>query len=455
MVLHESHFGSYAFSELFAFNWFQPYWLGHGLIWSLAPLLGYILAAKLVIALAVVGYIWSLLLLRREVNAPPSLDWLFLAVPFGFAYEWGFLNFIVTAPLAPLFLVSYLRFLEGRLSAWWILLWVVVLFFGHLLILAFFCVTASLLALRTPCSLATLSRRIAPLTLSIPLGIAWMVSRIEPRNIVTPIDWSWGVHRLMKLLPDVFSMDYNLLSVLLAAILILLPFIAGARPKRTLSNLLPLGFYLLFMLFAPSTVYSNFGTYERFQMFGILFLILLLADARVETPESVTRMMPVIRMLPILVGLSIAGRMGLKSYGFEQETAPFQRILAQMQPGKRALSLVQSGTSEFTRAPVYLHYPVWYQTAKKGLVDFNFAYYQSMNAHYKPEVAGNVYGRLAFFPEEFNWAAQQADKFDYFVVRGTPEFANVFFQDEPRVRLKHRADSWFLFEMVNDPGPNR
>ena len=150
MVLHEVHFGSYVFADLFAFNWFRPYWTGYGLVWLLTPTFGVIWAAKIVIGLSVVGLVIALLMLRREINAPATLDWAFLAVPFGFAYEWGFLSFIVAAPFGVLFLVHYLRYLKGHAHWLWMIAWIVFLFFGHLLILAFVCVVASLLALRPP-----------------------------------------------------------------------------------------------------------------------------------------------------------------------------------------------------------------------------------------------------------------------------------------------------------------
>ena len=124
MVLDEVHFGDYRFAALFDFNWFRPYWFGYSLIWLLSYLVGLVWAAKLVVAGSVVAFVFSLALLRKEVGAPALVDWLFLVVPFGFAYEWGFLNFVVCAPLGPLFLVSYHRFLAGQLHWGWIMAWV-------------------------------------------------------------------------------------------------------------------------------------------------------------------------------------------------------------------------------------------------------------------------------------------------------------------------------------------
>lgn len=445
MVLHEVHFGNYAYADLFAFNWFRPYWLGYGLIWLLTPLFGIVWATKLVVAASVVGFVIALLLLRREINAPPLLDWLFLAVPFGFAYEWGFLTFITCAPFGVLFLVHYLRFLKGQYHWLWIVGWMVFLFFGHLLILAFVCIIAFLLALRPPWGLREFFARVAPLFVSIPLGLTWLINNIEPRNVATPITWEWGFHRVIKLLPDLLSLDYTIMSLFLVPVLLAIPFILGVRLKWAVSTTLPLVFYVVFMLFVPATVFSNFGTYERFQMFGLMCVLFLFSDAEQVASDSVARFAKVLVMIPVFVGLLMVGRMTMKSYGFEQESQGFRDMLAYMEPEKRAYGMVESGFSEFARAPVYIHFPVWYQVTQKGLVDFNFAYYRSLNSYYKPGMEGKVYGRLVFYPDEFDFDTHGGEIFDYFVVFSEEGLAQRQFEDEARLRFIRSFRGWHLY----------
>ncbi len=445
MVLHEVHFGSYVFAEVFEFNWFRPYWLGYGLVWLLTPLVGVLWAAKLVIAASVIAMVNALLFLRREVNAPATLDWLFLAVPFGFAYEWGFLTFIVCAPFGVLFLIHYLRFLKGRVHWIWIIGWVLFLFFGHLLILAFCCCIAALLALRPPWDMRSLLGRVWPLLLSIPLGVVWIISSLEPRNVATPVDWAHGLHRVIKLLPDLLSQDYTLMSLILVPAVLAIPFMLGVRPKLSVANVAPLVFYITFMMLVPSTVFSNFGTYERFQLFGLMCVILLLTEAEQKVPDSVARFAQVLLLVPVIVGVLMVGRMAMKSYAFEQESAGFRELLRHMDPGKRAYGMVESGYSEFARSPAYLHFPVWYQVEKKGLVDFNFAYYTSMNAYYRPGSQGEIYGRLVFYPDEFHFDEHDGQLFDYFVVRSKEGLAERKFANEARVRFVRQSRGWYLF----------
>ncbi|MBL6689009.1 MAG: hypothetical protein ISP91_01315 [Pseudomonadales bacterium] len=445
MVLHEVHFGSYVFADLFEFNWFRPYWLGYGLVWLLTPMVGVVWAAKLVIAASLVALVIAFLLLRREINAPATLDWLFLAVPFGFAYEWGFLTFIVCSPFGVLFLVHYLRYLKGQTHWLWMLAWMVFLFFGHLLILAFVCVIASLLALQPPWKIRTLLGRIAPLLVSIPLGLAWILTNLEPRNVATPVDWELGAHRLIKLLPDLLSLDYTIMSMVLAPAMLSIPFVLGVRPKWTVSNVAPFAFYLLFMMLVPSTVFSNFGTYERFQLFGLMCFMFLLTDAEQEVPQSVARFAPVLLLIPVLVGTLIVSRMAMKSYAFEQESAGFRVMVESMEPGKRVYGMVESGYTEFARSPAYLHFPVWYQVVHKGLVDFNFAYYSSLNAYYKRGEEGKIYGRLVFFPDEFDFDQHDGQIYDYFIVKSKEGLAERQFGNESRVSFLRYSRGWYLF----------
>jgi hypothetical protein len=450
MVLDEVHFGHYLYAEFFDFNWFRPYWLGYSLIWAISYLTGLVWASKIVVAAAVVGFVLSLAYLRREVNAPPMVDWLFLAVPFGFAYEWGFLNFVVAAPLGPLFLVYYHRFLDDRCSWLTVLGWMFLLFFGHLLILAFFCVAASCMALKGELNLPRLIKRVLPLTISIPLGLGWMLLNIEPRNVATPVEWSIGLHRFARVFPDLFSLDYNASQIVVAMALIALPFILGVRPKWSLARLAPAVFYVLFMLFGPSLIFDNLGTYQRFQIFGLMFFTLMLEDADVVVPEFLPRIETLVVALPSIIGLALLARVTLKTWGYEQESAGFHELIAQASSGKRVLGLVDWRYSEFARTPVYMHYPVWYQVEKKGLVDFNFAQWTSLNSFYKPEYQSKITSRLAWRPHEFNWEQHDGDAYHYFFLNGTPDFAAYVFRgDSEKVRLVHEGRNWYLFERIS------
>lgn len=450
MVLNEVHFGDYAFAEMFEFNWLRPYWLGYSLIWAVSHITGLVWASKLVIAAAIIAFVVSLAWLRREIKAPPLVDWLLLGIPFGYAYEWGFLSFIVAAPMGPLFLVSYHRFLNGTRHWGLIVGWMCLLFFGHLLILAFFAVVASLMALRGRPDLSQLAARVAPLLVSVPIGVGWLLLNMEPRYIENLFDWGIGWQRLTQLLPDLFALEYTPAQSLVAAGLIALPFILGVRPRWSLHGIAPIVFYCLFMLLMPSQLIDNMGTYERFHLFGMMFFILMLEDADENPPSWLPKIRHLVVMLPGIVGLTLLARATIKSHGFNQDAQDFHRMLNVMAPAARAMGLVQYANSEFTRVPVYMHFPVWYQVESKGLVDFNFAQWSSLNTFYKAAYRPVIGSRLPWFPEEYDWELNGGDNYRYFMVSGSSEFVQGIFKGRlDQFSVPYVGRKWILFERID------
>jgi hypothetical protein len=452
MVLDEVHFGDYAFAEMFEFNWLRPYWFGYSLIWAVSYLTGLVWASKVVVALAVVIFVLSMARLRQEVNAPPVIDWFFLAVPFGFAYEWGFINFIVAAPLGPLFLISYHRFLNGQSSWQVILAWMFVLFFAHLLILAFFCMTAATMALRSGPDLTLLLRRLAPLLMSIPIGIGWLLVNLEPRNIQNFLEWAIDLQRLTRFFPDLFSLEYSAGQALAVIALLSVPFLLGVRPKWSLYTLAPPLLYVMFMMVVPSQLVDNLGTYERFQLFGLMFYVLMLEDAELTEHALLPAMERLLTLLPAIVGVALLARVAVKSYGFEQDTRDFRQMLTAMAPESRAMGLVAHRNSEFSRVPVYMHFPVWYQVEGRGLVDFNFAQWSSLNAFYKEEYRPRIGSRLPWYPQEYDWALSQGENYRYFMISGPQEFAAFVLRDRTtELALRYQGRTWMLFERLDQP----
>lgn len=419
MVLDLVHFGDYAYGHMFEFNWDRPYWLAYFLVWLFSQVVDYVLAAKLVVALAIVALVLSLIYMRREFNAPASLDWLFLAVPFGFAYDWGFLSFLIALPLCPLFVVCYRRFLENRTGWKMVLAWIFLLYFAHLLALAFCCLVGASMALRGEPSLKRVVGRVLPLLASIPLGVGWFLANIETRNIDKQTVWGIGWDRLYGFLPEFFYLEAGIVNLLLAAFVLGLPFLLGARPKWSTATIVPPLFFFLFMMFTPSLLADNLGTNERFQVLGVMFLVLMLEDAEIVPPKLSPQLLSLLTLLPVLVGAGMLARKAQQAYAFHLETSEFRHMLNLMEPGKRALGLMDRTGSAFSRKPVYMHMPVWYQVEKQGLVDFNFAEWPSLAVYYREQFRNP---HLPMFPRELDWDLNRLDNYDYIVVRGTNEF---------------------------------
>src|SRR5690606_2855310 len=173
--------GNWAYAGLFELNWFTPYWLGYGLVLALAEMVGIVWAFKLVLVAAVCAFPWAAGRFCRRMGCPPAWNWLLLLLPFGFAYQWGFFNFIVAAPFGFLFLHALLD-IRGR-NGWGsyakVALWLHFLFFAHVLTTAFFCMLAALLLASPWGGLREWIRRCLPLLTILPVAGLWLFTSLR------------------------------------------------------------------------------------------------------------------------------------------------------------------------------------------------------------------------------------------------------------------------------------
>jgi len=136
---------------------------------------------------------------------------------------------------------------------------------------------------------------------------------------------------------------------------------------------------------------------------------------------------------------------------FAAESASFEEVLAVTQPGHRALGLVLDPHSAATNSrDAYVHFPLWYQAEKGGLVDFNFAGYWQMIVRYRADRAPTAFTRPTWAwlpPEEFEWARDQAEIYRYFFVRRSAPLPQGYFPTgkcEPV--LLETAGVWSVYE---------
>ncbi len=134
-LLRNLHNPGFPFANLFWVNWFTPYLLGYMLVYTFTPLLGIVTATKFVVAVAVAAVPVATALLARETGA--DRYWALLTIPamYGFSYSWGFLNFLVAAPIGLLFLAMFMRHTRkpSLRSSAYVALFSILLFFSHAL----------------------------------------------------------------------------------------------------------------------------------------------------------------------------------------------------------------------------------------------------------------------------------------------------------------------------------
>ena len=183
--------GGFPYEASFEFNWFTPYLFGYLLVYGLLPFVGIVTACKIIVSLALAAMPVSTALLLTETETDPR--WALLTIPamYGFAYQWGFLNFLVAAPLGLLFL--WLTFRQARNptlgGAFALGAGVIALFFCHALICAFFGAIAGCILLLSAGTPSAAIRRLIPLTAVVPVIIVWAAGRVGRSVVRLPSVW--------------------------------------------------------------------------------------------------------------------------------------------------------------------------------------------------------------------------------------------------------------------------
>jgi hypothetical protein len=140
-----------------------------------------------------------------------------------------------------------------------------------------------------------------------------------------------------------------------------------------------------------------------------------------------------------------------RTLAFARENRDFEAILAVAEPGRRAAAgaLIRKQESDAARNPFLAVYqPLWYQVEKRGLVEFNFAWFHPQVVRYRSEAI--PYKGFAFEPRftRFDWTLPQAKLWDYFFVRLDEPALPEWFIDNPPCELVKVAESglWQLWE---------
>ena len=461
----------FRFTEAFHVNWFTPYLLGYLLVLALAPLGGILLSIKIVIAASLVSFSVATAILLRESSA--DTRWALLSIPglYGFAYQWGFLNFLVAAPVGLLFLALVMRHARRPTTRTYLTVGVllVFLFFCHAMTCVFFGSIAGLYLLREVSGFRKALVRISPMTLVVPVMLAWGLKTLDNplahRSVLLDLGWmssanmyysgnalwapmtAWGWGRTAGFLPRLLGVHPGLLALLFGLLLFALPFAFGLRPVRRAAAWLPFAFCLAVLLFLPERLFGTDFTFERFTLFALpLFLVGWTGAPRAERARLLWP------TLILVVGFWTT-YVSWQTLVYEREAGGFTQVLARMEPGERALSLIFHPNSEASIAPSFLHYPAWYSALKGGVVDPSFAWTHVELVQYRPEarpVAG-VFG-FEWNPQAFEWSTYQGERYRYFVARSPVDLGWSLFHAAPcRIDLVIHAGEWWLYERTS-PG---
>jgi hypothetical protein len=149
----------------------------------------------------------------------------------------------------------------------------------------------------------------------------------------------------------------------------------------------------------------------------------------------------------IIACIFILGSTSSKAWHFRQETQAFDAQIGKLSYGERALGLVFDTSSEAAKSyVVYVHYPAWYQAEKKGLTDFNFAWFTPQVVRFRPGASPPVSIGFEWKPHTFEWMKHQGASYRYFFVRGEHDPIRLFKGAPCQPKVVVSADLWKVYE---------
>jgi hypothetical protein len=462
-LLKEMLLGQSPWTDQFRFNFFTPYVIGYGLALPLSFVMPVSAALKLLLSLSYIAFVFMCVKLRKQFEADARLDWFFLLSFLGFSYTWGFLTFLVAAPIGLWFILLAERYAHNRTIGLGVALIAVgvAALASHALIFAFAWGVGGLL-------LAVRIRKLKPLLAAIwPYAVLavtciaylWINRQINVElqiNLQPRIEWNFDLLRRLKTplyaiaagMQRTSSAPFWPIVFFGAAV----PWLMGLRIDwRNKSSWIPFVVVALILAFVPFYAYDSSYLYERFTLFLAPAYAWMFVKRRAADDKPLAQRSSFAKLyVPLLVVLcwTMLGVQTGRAWRFAQESDDFNAVLRVLEPGQRALSMIFEPHSDAANTHnVYLHYPVWYQAEKSGFVDFSFAWFPPQIVRFRAEHLPAVDKGFEWDPSVFDWKQHGGAEYRYFIARHKePLPKNLFDGADCTPVSLIRSGSWTVFE---------
>lgn len=431
VLLRDLVLGQSPWVDLVRMNWLTPYLLGYGLALPLTIVMPAGTALKVLLTLAYLSFVALCVKLGRHFGSDSRLDPLFLLSFFGFAWAWGFVTFLVSAPLVLAFVLHASRYSRNpapRAALVVFALGMLMLVSHGLAFLFGFGVGALMLTMQQRRRIRVLVPALLPYA---ALGLAcvgfFLIMRATqpeyfPLRSEAESNWNYDWKRVGKVpLYAVSSTDEPLRMVPVALALFAVPLLMGLRMRRdSWQAVLPLVVVGTMMFTVPSYAFNTAFLYERFGIF-LLPAWAWAFPAAVDVPASPRspRRKAAAFLLPVLCCAFVLAQHSIRIWRFGNETKELDLAMGQLQPGARLLWMAFDSDSPSARNRLaYLHYGAWYQADSRGFVDFNFAWFTPQIVRFKLDHVPRVAPGFEWKPETFDWHGHEGWRYRYFFIRG-------------------------------------
>ena len=435
------------YREIYQQNWFTPYLFGYLITFALTPLMSVKAAVTTVITAAVIGVPLATRFVVREVGG--NRWWTFAAFPgvFGFAFGWGFFNFLVGIPVAMVLMVFALRHAArpslGTGTA--LSLGMLALFFVHALLFLYVSLILGAVTVAGWGSWRRVIASLAPVLVLAPLVVFWLyVTRDTETLTHRAMAWEFigqSKHgpRTARFFSEIVGEELSTWTFILGLLVLALPLALGGRPSRSFRRWIPFGVTVLVYFAVPHEFLGTGFLYSRFAIFAIPTWLHAMDDA--ATPSLVRSVLG-----PALaVGCTAAAT--IQMWAYEPEVAGLAKVIERMPDGARVLSVPIERGSMHARTPVFLHTPCWYQAERGGVVDFSFAINFPSLFRYRPEHEPKIPRTFVWNTSLFDWEGFDGALYDFLIVREmSDQPSTLIVESGAPVDFVGRVGPWQLFE---------
>lgn len=394
-------------ADMLTLNWDTPYLAGYGLWWLLYQFFDIVLSSKILISIIFLFYIYTIHLLRKSFHAPALLEWAVLPTFFGFAFQWGFITFLLAIPVGLLFFLTCKHWLETQKTKYLIqfALLGLLMYVCHVLIFAFFCFVSYAYFLVAHAKQLHIKK-------SIYFTLPYLVyALIFYRYLTRPTFWEFRYYQedfvfvpLLKKTADLLYMPWNMAYLdyynLANYFILISPVLLGLKPHKHIKYYMPLLAFLMIWYALPAIGFQTNFVYHRFAIFFIPFYFLMW-----QQRQNLSTTMKNVRQLSQIAFFMVTLALMWKFYDdqikFKKEPAliAYQQISHDMVDNKRVLLLhgymKENSSTGMNSNMEYLYFANWYQAQKHGWVDFNFASFHSQIVRFKKDHFAHLKNRSA------------------------------------------------------------
>jgi len=469
-VLKDLLFGQTQWSEIVMINYFTPNLFGYFAALALTPFFTATTAFKILLSVAYIAFAYLCVKLRKHLKIDSRLDWLFLLPFFGYAYKWGFVTFLIAAPIGLFFILTADRYAKAPSQKYAILLSAIglVLLESHGLMFLFsFGLGGLLLLVHTKSIKSALITVIPYVFIFTVFAIIYKLnSDFNTKSEMAQytmdqgvaIEWGLNVKRIMhsalRNSLTTYTQDVSIrLYFIAASIIFAAPWLFGLRPDlKNKTALVFFGLICFMTLFVPTLIFGTFMIYQRFALFIILsYALLFSAGTPLPSSQSIIQRSTFTVIVSITFGLLFFNI--YTNVNFGRETAEIDQMLSKLDENQRIYYGIIDNYSEADRHDaVYRHYPLWYQVEHKGFVEGssatvfgNFASLAPFPVRYKPGLSPKEDKNILLGHAE---AKLNMHDYRYLIVRNNVNEAPVgLFDDYPcQPELTDSKGKWTIYD---------